>query len=301
MHRSPIEGLRSALPYLRLYQGKTFVVKIGGEAFISRESTRRVLEQVAAFHRLGIKTVLVHGGGPQATELSSRLGLESIFVDGRRVTDAATLEAMILALKGKVSTQILLVCREIGLEAVGISGIDCGLIQAQHRLPKKSKEGKMIDYGLVGDIAHVDTGVLNALFLAGILPVVSPLSADANGTALNINADSVASAIAIAVGAAKLLLVTGAPGILRQPDDPGSLISHLDIATLVELEKSGSLEGGMLPKAACITSALEGGVSRVHLVSHDSPDGLLTEVFTNEGCGTLVVRQESELWPEEML
>ncbi len=299
MHSS-VEALRRALPYLRLYQGQRFVVKVGGEAILSQSDAKALLEQISVLHRLGIQVVLVHGGGPQATALAERLGAQSVFHEGRRITDAGMLEAMTLALFGSARATLLSAGRELDMPVIGLSGVDSGLVQATKRPPKKTKDGDTVDFGFVGDIVKIDSQVLDDLLDSGYLPMVSPLSSDAEGQLLNINADSVAAAIANAIGAAKLILVTGAAGILADPTDPSSLISHLDLNQLQELEKEGILKDGMMPKAACISDALHGSVSRVHVISFKTPDSILTEVFTNEGCGTMIVRDEAELMPEEV-
>ncbi|MBS1709789.1 MAG: acetylglutamate kinase [Armatimonadetes bacterium] len=285
-----MKALLEATPYLRLYQGKTFVIKVGGEAFLARESTFNVLRQVSLLAQLGIKIVLVHGGGPQATETGKRLGHASQFIEGRRVTDSGMLEAMVFALNGTVRAEILAVCRQIGLTAVGVSGMDAGLVTAKKRPAKKGA-----DFGMVGDIQKVDASVLNTLLAAGIMPVVSPICADADGQALNVNADTVAAELAVALWADKLVSMTGAPGILRDPADPSSLVSYTDLAGLQDLEASGVLAAGMNPKAASIRRAIEGGVERVHVIGHAPADALLTEVFTNEGSGTMIVRSVESL------
>lgn len=290
MSETTVAGLRQALPYLRLFSGQTFVVKCGGEAISRREDALRLLEQISILHQLGIHVILVHGGGVQASELAKRLGAESRFIDGRRVTDAGMLEAMILALNGEARTMLLAACRELKLPAIGLSGIDAGLVLAS----KRPTTGKA-DFGFVGDLESVNPSALFDLLQAGYLPIVSPLGADAEGQVLNINADVVASAIAVSLSAAKLILVTGVRGILRSLDDPGSLVSHLTLSELEKLESDGTFDGGMLPKATCIRSALSGGVSRVHVISYDFPDSILTEIFTNEGCGTLIVEHEEAL------
>lgn len=284
MPESAVAGLRQAVPYLRLYRGQTFVVKCGGEAILERAARLALLEQISVLHRLGIRVVLVHGGGPQATELASRLQAASRFVDGRRVTDTDMLLTLVLSLNGEANTNLLAACRELDLPAIGVSGIDAGIASARRRPPKGD-----LDYGYVGDLEGVDPTPLNALLDHGYLPIVSPLCADECGQVLNVNADTVAAALASAMGAAKLILVTGARGILRDKNDPTSLVSEACLDDLDRLEASGALEGGMMPKAASIRSALEGGVPRVHVIGFEFPDCILTEVFTNEGCGTLIV------------
>jgi acetylglutamate kinase len=291
-------ALKHAVPYIRIFKGKTFVLKAGGGA-LERESTARdLVEQIEVLHQVGIRVVLVHGGGTQSTDLARALGAETRFVEGRRVTDAKALEVAAMVLNGAVNTHLLAVCRSVGLPAVGVSGVDAGLIQARKRPPVRVG-GEMVDYGFVGDVEGVDPKVLTDLMDAGYVPVVSPLSAAEDGTVLNINADTIASALAVALQAEKLLFLTGAPGILERADDPGSLVSYTDLAGLRRLKDEGGLLRGMLPKTSAIEAAIQGGVRRVHILSHDLPDGLLAEVFTNEGVGTLVVEDVRVLSPAE--
>jgi acetylglutamate kinase len=296
-----VSALKHAVPYLRVYQRKVFVLKAGGEAFSSPEATRALLEQVGTLHQVGIRVVLVHGGGPQSTRLAQALGIESEFVEGRRVTDARALEVAMMVLNGDINTRIVAACRELSIPAVGISGVDAGLIKARKRPPvaRAGTAGKEVDYGFVGDIVSVDVSVLAAQLEANLVPIVSPISADEFGTVLNINADTVASALACALGAEKLLLATGAPGILENVNDPRSLISYIDLAGLAKLRDRGRLTDGMLPKVAAIEKALVGGVPRVHVISYALPESLLLEVFTNEGTGTLVVDDIEHLSPAE--
>jgi len=290
-----VTALKHAAPYIRMYKRKIFVLKAGGEAFQSLEATRALVEQIAILHGVGIRVVLVHGGGPQSTALAKALGIESAFVDGRRVTDAGSLNVATMVLNGQINTMILAACRQVGLPAVGISGVDAGLIRAHKRPPVKRDSGESVDYGYVGDIDAVDASVLLKQLDSDLVPVISPLSADESGTLLNINADTIAAAIAAAIGAQKLILATGAPGILESRDDPRSLISYIDIAGLERLKKEGRIADGMLPKAAAIERALRAGVPRVHVISFELPDSLLLEVFTNEGTGTLVVNDIENL------
>lgn len=302
-----VAALRQAVPYIRMFKGKTFVVKVGGAALPgpparvdgrpspqAADSAARavlaVVEQVHVLHQVGIRVVLVHGGGPQSTVLSRALGAEPRFVAGRRVTDDVALEVAALVLNGAVNTRLLAACRAVGLPAVGLSGVAAGLLQARRRAPVAAAAGgEAVDYGHVGDIVAVDPTVLETLLAAGQVPVVSPLSADESGALLNVNADTVAAALAVALGAEKLLLLTGAPGILERPGDPGSLVSLTDLAGLARLRERGCLGDGMLPKASSIEAALRGGVRGVHILGAEVPDSLLAEIFTNEGVGTLVV------------
>jgi acetylglutamate kinase len=293
-----LAGLRHAAPYIRLFKGSTFVIKAGGEALEAEAATLDLLGQVEILHHVGIRVILVHGGGSESTALARALGAEARFVEGRRVTDARALAVATMVLNGSVNTRILAACRRLGLPAVGVSGVDAGLIRARKRPPVEIG-GEMVDYGLVGDVVSVSPGVLSTLLDAGMVPVVSPLSADDAGTVLNINADTVASALAVGLRAEKLILMTGAPGILERPDDPGSLVSYTDLAGLRRLREQGCLVRGMLPKASAIDSAILGGVRRVHILGAGLPDSLLAEVFTNEGVGTLVVEDVNALSPAE--
>jgi len=289
-----VAALKHAAPYIRMYKRKTFVIKAGGELFQDAASARALVEQIAILHQIGIRIVVVHGGGPQSTKLSGELGLETNMVEGRRVTDAATLKVSTMILNGEINTQILAACRAVGVPAIGVSGVDCGLVKASKR-PPVDVNGTTVDYGQVGNIDSVDVEVLKVQLESGLVPVVSPLSSDENGTLLNINADTVAAEIASALGAEKFIMTTGAPGILDDAEDIGSLISYVDIDGLQELRDKGSLKAGMLPKAIAMETAIHGGVPRVHMISYKIPDSLLLEIFTNEGTGTLVVKHINAL------
>ena len=296
-----VSALKHATPYMRMYKRKIFVLKAGGEAFSSADTTRNLMEQVGLLHQVGIRVVLVHGGGAQSTQMAEELGITAEFVDGRRVTDQSALEITAMVLNGQINTRILASCRDLGIPAVGISGVDAGLIKAHKRPPvaRQGSSGETVDYGFVGDIESVDTNVLIKQLDNDLVPIISPLSADESGTLLNINADSVASAVAVALSAEKLILATGAPGILESANEPASLISYVDLAGLSKLRNDNRLSDGMLPKVAAIELALLGGVPRVHVISHALPDSVLLEIFTNEGTGTLVVNDTQNLTPEE--
>ena len=305
MHRADqalaIRALKSAAPYIRMYKGKTFVVKAGGEVFGDREATHTLIEQIGILHYFGVRVVVVHGGGPQLSELSQALGVPTRMVQGRRVTDEKSIEVTAMVLNGLINTRILAFCRDLDIDAVGISGVDAGLVRAHRRPPVRLGDGsdEVVDFGLVGDVDGIDTTVIRKLLDNGLMPVVSPLSADEHGVLLNINADTVAAAIGGALGAEKLILCTGTPGILERLDDPGSLISYTDLAGLKRLTEEGRITDGMLPKAKAIENAIRSGVRRVHVVSYKSPEGILAEVFTNEGTGTLIVADVNALTPAE--
>src|SRR6202158_5401097 len=207
-----VRALKSAAPYIRMYKNKVFVIKAGGAVFSDEMSTRALIEQVAILHQVGIKTVLVHGGGPQLDSVQATLGLETRMVHGRRVTDQKSIDVTAMVLNGLINTRILAICRELDIEAVGLSGVDAGLIGAHKRGPVQVSAGSSdtVDYGFVGDIDSVNAAVIEKLLADGLMPVVSPLSADSSGTLLNINADTVAGALRGALAAAKPGLWTGA-------------------------------------------------------------------------------------------
>jgi acetylglutamate kinase len=221
MHRGEqtlaIRALKSAAPYIRMYKGKTFIVKAGGGVFGDADATRVLIEQIAILHYFGVRVVMVHGGGPQTTEISEALGIPARMVEGRRVTDQKAIDVAAMVLNGLINTRILGMCRDLNIDAVGISGVDAGLVRAHRRPPVKiATTGETVDYGFVGDIDGIDTTVIRKLLDNGLMPVVSPLSADETGVLLNINADTVAAAIGAALGAEKLILCTGVPGILER-------------------------------------------------------------------------------------
>jgi acetylglutamate kinase len=296
-----VTALKHAAPYIRMFKRKVFVIKAGGEAFLSAATTRSIVEQVGILHEVGIRVVLVHGGGPQSTQLAKERGIPIQFVDGRRVTDENTLEVSATVLNDQINPMIVAAFGDLGVPAVGIRGRDAGVIRAHRRPPvaREGHDGETVDYGYVGDIDSIDAELLTQHLNDGLIPIISPMAADGDGTLLNINADTVAAAVAAAVGAEKLMLATSAPGILESRENPGSLISYIDIAGLGKLRDEGRIADGMLPKAAAIERALRGGVPRVHVISSELPDSLLLEIFTNEGAGTLVVNDIEHLSPAE--
>ena len=207
-----VSALKHAAPYIRLFKGKVFVIKAGGEVFADPAQTKALMEQVGILYQVGVRIVLVHGGGPQSTQLATALGMDTTFVDGRRVTDSDSVEVATMVLNGQINTRVMAACRDLQIPAVGISGIDAGLIRAHKRPVVEREDGSPIDYGFVGDIDAVDADVLRKQLDNGLMPVVSPLSCDESGTILNINADTVAAAIAAELNAEKLILATGAAG-----------------------------------------------------------------------------------------
>lgn len=296
-----ISALRAASPYIRLFKGKIFVVKAGGAVFGDAAITRALIEQIATLHYLGVRVVMVHGGGPQLTAVTEALGVPTRMVQGRRITDEKSIDATSMVLNGLINTRILAICRDLEIAAVGLSGVDAGLVRAHRRPPVRLQPGdaNTVDFGFVGDIDSIDTSVIRKHLDNGLMPVISPLSSDDRGQLLNINADTVAAAIGAALQAEKLILCTGAPGILDDVADPSSVVSYTDLAGLKRMREEGKIVDGMLPKAKAIEDAIRGGVRRVHVISYSAPDSILTEVFTNEGTGTLVVADIKALSPAE--
>jgi acetylglutamate kinase len=299
-HSATIRALRNASPYIRLYKGKTFVVKAGGAVFGDAALTRALVEQISILHYLGVRVVMVHGGGPQLTALTEALGVPTRMVQGRRVTDERSIDATAMVLNGLINTRILAICRDLDIAAVGLSGVDAGLVRAHRRPPVRvDGESEAVDFGFVGDIDLIDVSVIRKHLDNGLMPVISPLSADDRGVLLNVNADTVAAAVGAALGAEKLILCTGAPGILERVEDPTSIVSYTDLAGLKLLREQGRIVDGMLPKVKAIEDAIRGGVHRVHVISYSAQDSILAEVFTNEGTGTLIVADTNALTAAE--
>jgi len=305
--------LKQAIPYIRMYKGQIFVVKVGGRVVGRKEMLDALVEDVCLLQQVGIRVVLVHGGGNQATELAKKLGLEPEIIAGRRVTDAETLEVAKMVYGGTLNIDILSSFRAHHTPAVGVSGVDAGLVTA-HRRPKRMVEpapGQApieVDFGFVGDIDGVDPKVLLTLLDAGMTPVVSCLGADTMGNIFNINADSIAESIARSLKAEKLVIVTDTEGLLKDVANPSSLVSYTDLEEIDIFKKAGRLTGGMLPKIEACVRALKGGVRRTHIINGLKPGALLRETFTNAGCGTMIVekreRQEYqavELAPEPLI
>lgn len=285
-----ITVLKQALPYIQRFKGKTFVVKFGGEAFTDPEVFERLMEDIALMHLVGIRVVVVHGGGKHVTELGRQLGLESKFVAGRRVTDERSLDVIKMMLAGKISIEVLSMLKRKGVRAMGLSGVSASIIEARKRPPGKVTGGgdEVIDFGEVGDVERIDAHLLDLLLTEGYIPVLSPLGADAEGRVLNINADTVAGWVASSLRAEKLLLLTGTLGVMTDPADPTSLISRLSAREAREAIGSGIIQGGMIPKIEESLQAIERGAGQVHILSAVEPHQMLLEIFTQSGCGTML-------------
>lgn len=288
-----------AAPHVRVHRDATFVLKIGGGSLARPAALRQLARQVACVHALGSRVVVVHGGGPQTDALQRLLGEEPRMVDGRRVTSTTALRALRLATAGELGGEVVAALTSEGAPAVGVGGASAGLLVAVRRPPTVTSEGT-VDFGEVGDLRSVDAAPLLALLERGFAPVVCPPAGDGRGGFLNVNADLTAAALAVALEAAKLVLVTGAPGVLADPDDPSSLLGALSLAELDAMDAAGALRAGMRVKAAAIRVALRGGIGRVHVVSGSDPEALLRELYTNHGAGTLVTR-EPQVAPEELV
>jgi acetylglutamate kinase len=282
-----------AAPHVRLHKGRTIVIKAGGGSLARPQQLRQLARQLGVVQALGSKLVLVHGGGPQTDALQRALGEEPRMVDGRRVTTQTALRALRMATAGELAGDVVGALAAEEVPAVGVSGASAGLLVARRRPPMETSRGK-IDFGEVGDLVSIDPAPLVALLEKGFLPVVSPPASDGAGLHLNVNADLTAAALAVALGAAKLVLLTGAPGILSVPSDPASVVSALSVRELEALEAEGALQDGMRVKAAAIRQALQGGVPRVHVVSGSDPDALLRELYTTQGAGTLVTLEPEQ-------
>lgn len=288
--------LKQALPYLRRHKGRTMVVKLGGEIAADEGALRSLAEDISLLAHVGIRLCVVHGGGPQATEMSRRLGLQPRMVEGRRVTDRETLDVAKMVFAGQVNMDILSALRLQGVRSVGLSGVDGDLLHAERRAPVEvrdadSGEVSVVDYGHVGDVTDVDVGVLNTLMDDGFVPVVSSLAGDEEGNVLNVNADTVSAVIARALGASKLISLTAVPGVLRDASDPTSVIPVLTPDAARAAMESGVVRGGMKPKIQCLVDAVENGVERGHVLSGLAEGALLLELFTQKGCGTLVATE----------
>ncbi|MEM7342332.1 MAG: acetylglutamate kinase [Actinomycetota bacterium] len=273
------QALVEALPYIQRFRGRVLVVKFGGNAMVDADLSRTFAEDIVLLRSVGIKPVVVHGGGPQIGELLARLGKESSFVDGLRVTDAETLDVARMVLVGKVGRDIVGEINMHGAFAVGMSGEDGGLIEAEMRRP---------ELGFVGDIVTVNPSIVERLLAEDLIPVVSSIGVNTNGQALNINADTVAGALGGALGAERVVYLTDVPGLLTDVDDPASIVNRASIATLEAWLADGTISGGMVPKIRSCIHAVESGAKAAHMLDGRVPHVLLLELFTDAGIGTMI-------------
>ena len=291
----PIEKaniLIEALPYIRNFYGKTILIKYGGNVIANENLKNSIMKDIVLMKFVGMKPVVVHGGGTQISELMNRIGKKAEFVQGLRVTDRETAKIAEMVLAGSINKEVVSLINRLGAKAVGLCGKDANLITVDKRFARGTSdtgETQMIDIGYVGEISQVDTQVLIDLEDAGYIPVVAPNGVDENGETYNINADSMAGEIAAALKAEKLVLLTDVIGILRDKEDESSLISTLHISEIDDLVESKVIGSGMLPKVEACMTALNGGVTKTHIIDGRKPHSLLLEIFTKEGIGTEIV------------
>ncbi len=275
--------LVQALPYIQKYSGKVIVIKYGGNAMIDDDLKRSVLRDIVLMHYVGMKPILVHGGGPEINAVMKKIGKEPEFVNGLRVTDAETMEIVEMVLAGKTNKGIVATINNLGAKAVGLSGKDARLIVAR-------KATSSVDLGFVGEVEEINPGILTDLLEHDYVPVVSSVAIGPNGESFNVNADHIAGEIAAKVGAAKLIVMTDVAGIYRDFSDKSSLISSLSLSQAREMVTSRNVDKGMFPKLEGCVTAIEGGVERAHVIDGMTPHSLLMEVFTDTGIGTMIAR-----------
>lgn len=289
-----LDLLREALPYIQRFKGQTFVVKLSGKVTENHENLSSLAEELALLHQVGIRICVIHGGGKQLSELAKQLGVEQTIIEGRRVTDDATLEMAKMIFAGKINTDILAALRNRGIEAVGLSGVDGNIVHAERRPPKEilNRETGVrdkVDFGHVGDVVQINARLLTVLLDHGYLPVISSLGADAEGMVFNINADTIAAEIAVQLQAEKLILLSDVDGIYLTAGAPQTKLSRLTATEAGELISSGAASGGMIPKLQSIVVLLERGVHSAHIISGTKRNALLSEIFTDKGTGTMIV------------
>lgn len=284
--------LIEALPYIRTFFGKTFVIKYGGSAMTDPELKKAVMLDVILLKYVGLNPVLVHGGGPEINQMMKRLGKEPAFVSGLRVTDEETMEIVQMVLVGKVNQEIVSLINQFGGKAIGLSGKDGNLLIARKRpaavVVENGSGPREVDLGLVGDVESVNVEPINLLSKAGYIPVISSIAVGLDGESYNVNADSVAGHLAAALKADKLIMLTDVEGIFENPKDAGSLISTLETSRALRMIEEGKIAGGMIPKVEACVRALEAGVSRTHIIDGRRMHSLLLEIFTDRGIGTMV-------------
>ena len=274
--------LVQALPYLQKYYGKTIVIKYGGNAMTSEDLKEQVMEDIVLLTMVGVRVVLVHGGGPELSSLMQRLGKKPEFIDGLRVTDKETIDMAQMVLAGKINKSLVNLLQMKGGQAVGLSGMDGRLIQAKIRDPK---------YGYVGDVTEVNADIINTLLDSGYIPVISTLGCDEQGNTYNINGDTGAGRIASAIGAERLIMMTDIEGIMTDKDDPNSLIPKLTVSEAEKLMEQRIISGGMIPKVSCCIDALNDGVKAAVIIDGRVPHATLMEILTDEGAGTLISKE----------
>jgi len=289
-----LDLLREALPYIQRFKGKTFVIKFSGKVTEDKANLLSLAEELALLHQVGIRICVIHGGGKQLTQLAKKLGVVQTVIEGRRVTDDDTLDLAKMIFRGKINTEILSALRNRGIHAVGLSGIDGGVIKAKRRPPrdvvnKQTGETETVDFGHVGDVVDVDTRLINLLLENDYLPVISSLGADDDGKIYKINADTIASEIAADLKAEKLILLSDVNGIYLDPSDESTKVDKLSSSEARQMITDGKATGGMIPKLESLMSLLDRGVHSAHVIGGTDRNGLLSEVFTDHGTGTMLI------------
>lgn len=296
---SPVEKasvLVEILPYVQRFAGKTVVIKYGGNAMINEEIKRSVIQDIILMKYIGLRPVVVHGGGPEITALLKQMGKQSQFVSGLRVTDAETMAAAEMVLIGKINSELVGLLNRSGAKAVGLNGKDADLIVAKKHLAKvyEGETVKEVDIGFVGDVAKINTDIIWTLLNSGYIPVIAPIGTGAGGESYNINADYVAGEIAGALAAEKLMLLTDVEGIYGDYHDKSTFISTISFAAAKKMIVDGAIEGGMIPKVEACIRALSGQADKAHIIDGRQPHSLLLEVFTDTGIGTEIVKGEDD-------
>lgn len=285
------EVLIEAIPYIRTFYGKTFVVKYGGNAMINEDLKRGVMQDIVLLKFLGVNPVVIHGGGPEINQMLKRVGKQSQFVQGLRVTDAETMEIVQMVLVGKLNKEIVSRLNLLGAKAIGLSGQDAKLMLAQKTVPTMPEgyTGEIPDIGFVGEVTEINTKVLQELMADGYIPVISSIGMGEDGHSYNINADTAAGELAAALQAEKLLMLTDVEGIFRDYNDKSSLISSLKVEEAYRMINNRTIEGGMIPKVEACIKAVQGGVKRTHIIDGRLLHSMLLEILTDQGIGTMVV------------
>lgn len=294
MGEEPMENLINrakvlieALPYIKAFSGQTIVIKYGGAAMVDEELKKGFALNIVLLKYVGMKPVIIHGGGPQITSIMERMGKKAQFLDGQRVTDGETMEIVEMVLGGKLNKEIVSMINHRGARAVGLSGVDGNLIQATRHIPPSSEE----DLGLVGDITQINPEIIEAVDGQGFVPVIASLGVGENEVRYNVNADLAAGELAAALGAFKFIILTDTKGVLGNQDDEDTLISTINLGEIERLIDEGTISGGMIPKLKACQIALSGGVSKAHIIDGRIPNSIILELFTDEGIGTQITKQ----------
>jgi len=287
-----VEILIEAMPYIRAFQNKTVVIKYGGHAMVNEDLKKKVAQDIAFLQYSGLRPVIVHGGGPEITQMLAKIGKKSEFVNGMRVTDAETVDMAQMVLVGRINTEITAAICLCGGKAVGLNGKDSNLIAAEKLLSEVKENGRIkeVDIGYVGSVTGINKHLINSLLDGGYIPVISPIGVGEDGQTYNINADIVAGEVAAALQAEKLIMLTDVKGIFEDPKDPSTFLSVLSFNKAHEMKLNGRIDGGMIPKIDACIKALNGMAKSAHIINGCIPHSVIMEIFTKQGSGTMVVQ-----------